>query len=151
MDVYNIQDIPERFFYKKGKFVSPLTLVAEKGWFIVESRDKLPFWENGTGKREAWQNGWHGYDNELMEMRGIFLAYGPDFRSNFRAPPIRSVDVYNVMCTLAGVQPLPNNGSWDRVECMLRNTAALAPLRQWSSCALALTLLSLLAQQIWLL
>lgn len=36
MDVYNIQDIPERFFYKKGKFVSPLTLVAEKGWFIAE-------------------------------------------------------------------------------------------------------------------
>lgn len=36
MHVYNIQDIPDRFFYKKGKFVSPLTLVAEKGWFIVE-------------------------------------------------------------------------------------------------------------------
>lgn len=36
MDVYNIQDIPDRFFYKKGRFVSPLTLVAEKGWFIVE-------------------------------------------------------------------------------------------------------------------
>lgn len=44
---------------------------------VSQSRDKLPFWENGTGKREAWQNGWHGYDNELMEMRGIFLAYGP--------------------------------------------------------------------------
>lgn len=38
MDVYNIQDIPERFFYKKGKFVSPLTLVAEEGWFIAEVR-----------------------------------------------------------------------------------------------------------------
>jgi len=38
MNVYNIQDIPERFFYKKGKFVSPLTLVAEEGWFIVEVR-----------------------------------------------------------------------------------------------------------------
>lgn len=36
MDVYNIEDIPNRFFYKKGKFVSPLTLVAEEGWFIVE-------------------------------------------------------------------------------------------------------------------
>lgn len=36
MHVYNTQEIPDRFFYKKGKFVSPLTLVAEKGWFIVE-------------------------------------------------------------------------------------------------------------------
>ncbi|KAJ7404764.1 Ectonucleotide pyrophosphatase/phosphodiesterase family member 6 [Pitangus sulphuratus] len=151
MDVYNIQDIPNRFFYKKGKFVSPLTLVAEEGWFIVESRDKLPFWENGTGKKEAWQNGWHGYDNELMDMRGFFLAYGPDFRSNYRAPPIRSVDVYNIMCSLAGIQPLPNNGSWSRVECMLRNTAPLAPLPPCSSCALALAVLSLFAKQISLL
>ncbi|NXV40475.1 ENPP6 phosphodiesterase, partial [Uria aalge] len=144
MDVYNVQDIPDRFFYKKGKFVSPLTLVAEEGWFIVESRDKLPFWENGTGRKEAWQNGWHGYDNELMDMRAFFIAYGPDFRTNFRAPPIRSVDVYNVMCSLAGIQPLPNNGSWSRVECMLRNASPSAPL---PACALALALLSLLAER----
>lgn len=68
-----------------------------------------------------------------------------DFRSNFRAPPIRSVDVYNIMCSLAGIQPLPNNGSWSRVECMLRNAAPSAPL---PSCALALALLSLVAEHI---
>ncbi|KYO46124.1 ectonucleotide pyrophosphatase/phosphodiesterase family member 6 [Alligator mississippiensis] len=116
MDVYNKEDIPERFYYKKGKFVSPLTLVADKGWFIAESKEKLPYWENGTGRKEAWQNGWHGYDNELMDMRGFFLAFGPDFKSNYRAPPIRSVDVYNIMCNLAGIKALPNNGSWSRVE-----------------------------------
>lgn len=74
-----------------------------------------------------------------------------DFRSNYRAPPIRSVDVYNIMCSLAGVQPLPNNGSWSRVECMLRNTATLAPLPPCSSCVLALALLSLFTRQISLL
>lgn len=55
------------------------------------------------------------------------------------------------MCSLAGVQPLPNNGSWSRVECMLRNTAPLAPLPPRSSCVLALALLSLFARQISLL
>lgn len=40
MDVYNKEDIPERFYYKKGKFVSPLTLVADKGWFIAEVKCK---------------------------------------------------------------------------------------------------------------
>lgn len=54
---------------------------------VSQSRDKLPFWENGTGKREAWQNGWHGYDNELMEMRGIFLAYGPGTMPPSPSPP----------------------------------------------------------------
>ncbi|XP_006026665.1 ectonucleotide pyrophosphatase/phosphodiesterase family member 6 [Alligator sinensis] len=145
MDVYNKEDIPERFYYKKGKFVSPLTLVADKGWFIVESKEKLPYWENGTGRKEAWQNGWHGYDNELMDMRGFFLAFGPDFKSNYRAPPIRSVDVYNIMCNLAGIKALPNNGSWSRVECMLKNNANLAQLFHWSSCVLALFLFLLFA------
>ena len=36
MRVYNRQNIPERFHYKGGTFVSPLTLVAEPGWFITE-------------------------------------------------------------------------------------------------------------------
>uniref|UniRef100_A0A5F8GBS0 glycerophosphocholine cholinephosphodiesterase n=1 Tax=Monodelphis domestica TaxID=13616 RepID=A0A5F8GBS0_MONDO len=77
MTVYEKEAIPSRFHYKNGKFVSPLTLVADKGWFITQEREKLPFWMNRTGKREGWQRGWHGYDNELMDMRGIFLAYGP--------------------------------------------------------------------------
>lgn len=55
------------------------------------------------------------------------------------------------MCSLAGIQPLPNNGSWSRVECMLRNTAPLAPLPLCGSCTLALALLSLFAEQISLL
>ncbi|XP_013368546.1 PREDICTED: ectonucleotide pyrophosphatase/phosphodiesterase family member 6 isoform X2 [Chinchilla lanigera] len=145
MTVYEKEAIPGRFYYKKGKFVSPLTLVADEGWFITESREMLPFWMNSTGKREGWQRGWHGYDNELMDMRGIFLAFGPDFKSNFRAAPIRSVDVYNIMCNVAGITPLPNNGSWSRVVCMLRSQASLAASVQRHSYVLAFILLFLFA------
>ncbi|XP_070264253.1 glycerophosphocholine cholinephosphodiesterase ENPP6 isoform X2 [Myotis yumanensis] len=144
MTVYEKEAIPSRFYYKKGKFVSPLTLLADEGWFITESRELLPFWMNSTGKRAGWQRGWHGYDNELMDMRGIFLAFGPDFKSNFRAAPIRSVDVYNVMCHAAGIAPLPNNGSWSRVMCMLKSPASAAPRHLPRGLALALTLLLLL-------
>lgn len=42
MGVYAREEIPERFHYKKGKFVSPLTLVAEPGWFIAPVMDNLP-------------------------------------------------------------------------------------------------------------
>ncbi|XP_040150228.2 glycerophosphocholine cholinephosphodiesterase ENPP6 isoform X2 [Ictidomys tridecemlineatus] len=145
MTVYEKEAIPNRFYYKRGKFVSPLTLVADEGWFIAESREALPFWMNSTGRREGWQRGWHGYDNELMDMRGIFLAFGPDFKSNFRAAPIRSVDVYNVMCSMAGITPLPNNGSWSRVVCMLKDLASSASSVQANSCALALILFFLFA------
>ncbi|KAM9377675.1 glycerophosphocholine cholinephosphodiesterase ENPP6 isoform 2-T2 [Pholidichthys leucotaenia] len=120
MNVYSKENVPERFHYKRGKFVSPLTLVAEPGWFITENRSTLPFWKNGSGEAVAWQNGWHGYDNEFLDMRGFFLAAGPDFKKNIRAAPIRSVDIYNLMCWTLGVEPLPNNGSWSRVEYLLK-------------------------------
>ncbi|XP_057205682.1 glycerophosphocholine cholinephosphodiesterase ENPP6-like [Triplophysa rosa] len=122
MNVYKKQEIPDRYHYRNGRFVSTLTLVAEPGWFITENKGKLPFWKNSTGGAEGWQHGWHGYDNEFIDMRGFFLAQGPDFKTNFRAGPIRSVDVYNILCRTLGIEPLPNNGSWSRVESMLRSS-----------------------------
>uniref|UniRef100_A0AAQ5ZZ86 glycerophosphocholine cholinephosphodiesterase n=1 Tax=Amphiprion ocellaris TaxID=80972 RepID=A0AAQ5ZZ86_AMPOC len=135
MRVYARQDIPERFHYKRGKFVSPLTLVAEPGWFITENKTKLPYWKNGSGEPSAWQNGWHGYDNEYLDMRGFFLATGPDFKRNVRAAPIRTVDVYNLMCWTLGVDPLPNNGSWARVEYLLNDSDGLfQSATSWTCC-----------------
>lgn len=66
-----------------------------------------------------------------------------DFKSNFRAAPIRSVDVYNVMCNVTGIAPLPNNGSWSRVLCMLKGQASSAPSVRLSSCVLVSILLLL--------
>lgn len=53
------------------------------------------------------------------------------------------MDVYNVMCNVAGIAPLPNNGSWSRVMCMLKGQASSAPSFLPSGYALALLLLSL--------
>ncbi|XP_057706688.1 glycerophosphocholine cholinephosphodiesterase ENPP6 [Corythoichthys intestinalis] len=146
MHVYAREEIPERFHYKGGKFVAPLTLVAEPGWFIAENKANLPYWKNdSSGQASAWQNGWHGYDNEFRDMGGFFLAAGPDFKQNFRAAPIRSVDVYNVMCRTLGVEPLPNNGSWSRVEKLLNSSPTFhLATTQWT-CYMALlgTLLAL--------
>lgn len=56
-----------------------------------------------------------------------------DFKSGLRAAPIRSVDVYNLMCWTLGVEPLPNNGSWSRVEYLLKSFGALSrPLTVWT-------------------
>ncbi|MBN3301801.1 glycerophosphocholine cholinephosphodiesterase ENPP6 [Amia ocellicauda] len=143
MKVYKKEEIPDRFNYKRGKFVSSLTLVADPGWFITESIEKLPYWENGTDVPTGWQHGWHGYDNEFVDMRGFFLAFGPDFKKNYRAPPMRSVDVYNVMCNNLGIKAQPNNGSWSRVECMLNGVACLARPTLLSIGVLALVLILL--------
>ncbi|XP_038661625.1 glycerophosphocholine cholinephosphodiesterase ENPP6 [Scyliorhinus canicula] len=126
MSVYKKDEIPDQYHYKEGTFVAPITLLADQGWFIVENIQKLPYWANETGGKTGWQHGWHGYDNQLMDMQGFFLAYGPDFRINYKTPPIRVVDVYNVMCHVAGINPLPNNGTWSQVELMLNSNANLA-------------------------
>ncbi|KAF6737361.1 Ectonucleotide pyrophosphatase/phosphodiesterase family member 6 [Oryzias melastigma] len=134
MRVYGQQEVPERFHYRGGRFVSPLTLVAEPGWFISENKAKLPFWNNGS-EASGWQNGWHGYDNEFVDMRGFFLAAGPDFKQNVQAAPIRAVDIYNLMCWTLDVKPLPNNGSWSRVEYLLRSSGGLVQLGScWTCC-----------------
>ncbi|XP_036424532.1 glycerophosphocholine cholinephosphodiesterase ENPP6 [Colossoma macropomum] len=146
MNVYRTYEIPDRFHYKGGRFVSPLTLVADPGWFITENKAKLPYWQNGTGEAEAWQHGWHGYDNEYLDMRGFFLAQGPDFKRNFRAGPIRAVDVYNLMCKTLGIEPLPNNGSWSRVEFMLTGSAGAIQPTLLYTCMLAILSLLLCAQ-----
>uniref|UniRef100_A0A1A8IM61 glycerophosphocholine cholinephosphodiesterase n=1 Tax=Nothobranchius kuhntae TaxID=321403 RepID=A0A1A8IM61_NOTKU len=130
MKVYGRQDIPKRFHYRNGKFVSHLTLVAEPGWFIAENKEKLPFWKNDSGPPSAWQNGWHGYDNQFVDMRGFFLAAGPDFKQNVRAAPIQAVDIYNLMCWTLRVDPLPNNGSWSRVEFLLNSSDDLFQTRK---------------------
>lgn len=43
MHAYGRQEVPERFHFKEGRFVAPLTLVAEPGWFITEVTDDNSF------------------------------------------------------------------------------------------------------------
>ncbi|XP_062855841.1 glycerophosphocholine cholinephosphodiesterase ENPP6 isoform X2 [Trichomycterus rosablanca] len=43
MKVYQTHEIPDRYHYKRGKFVPPLTLVADPGWFITEQYPTCPF------------------------------------------------------------------------------------------------------------
>uniref|UniRef100_A0AAV2MGZ0 glycerophosphocholine cholinephosphodiesterase n=1 Tax=Knipowitschia caucasica TaxID=637954 RepID=A0AAV2MGZ0_KNICA len=142
MQTYTKAGFPERFHYGRGRFVSPLTLVAEPGWFIVQNKSVLPYWRNESeGPARGWQRGWHGYDNQHRDMGGFFLAAGPDFKENVSAAPILSVDVYNLMCRTLGVEPLPNNGSWSRVEALLSSAGPLrtaGPMRWWILCSVLL-------------
>ena len=56
-------------------------------------------------------------------MWSIFFARGPAFREGFESKTFDSVDLYPLMCHLIGIEPLPNNGSFDRVKTMLREFA----------------------------
>lgn len=67
--------------------------------------------------------GAHGFDNRLSNMRPIFIAHGPGVRPGSRVPPFDQVDLYNLITSLAGLKPLPNNGSWDNIAELINEAA----------------------------
>ncbi|CAG5128631.1 unnamed protein product, partial [Candidula unifasciata] len=116
MAVYKKEQIPDRFHYKGGKYVGDILCVADLGWVIAQPlRPGFPQ-KNGQNKR-----GNHGYDNLEADMRGIFYAYGPYFKSSVTVPSLAIVDIYNIMCDVVGILPQPNNGTWSRVTPLLNH------------------------------
>lgn len=111
MSVYKKEDLPERWHYKNHKRVAPIVVVADIGWYILTPNGQhINHYLDGPAK------GYHGYDNAEADMRGIFLAAGPAFKTNFKTGPIRAVDIYQVMCKALGIEPLPHNGAWSTVQ-----------------------------------
>ncbi|ELU15899.1 hypothetical protein CAPTEDRAFT_108158 [Capitella teleta] len=119
MTTYKKEDLPDRFHLKEHYRVAPLVLVADEGYGILRVGGAVAFFSN-PGLDDHDYEGWHGYDNNLEVMRGIFFAYGPDFKSNLQVDGFINVEVYNVMCQVMGVTPAPNNGSLANVCEMFR-------------------------------
>ncbi|GFR66150.1 ectonucleotide pyrophosphatase/phosphodiesterase family member 6 [Elysia marginata] len=106
MQVYRKGEIPDRFFYKNGPFVSRITCVADLGWTILQPLSP-EFPKKGAGDMK----GYHGYDNREVDMRGIFYAYGPYFKPGSRVDHIQAIDPYSVMCDVLDLRPAVNNGT----------------------------------------
>ncbi|XP_022254254.1 ectonucleotide pyrophosphatase/phosphodiesterase family member 6-like [Limulus polyphemus] len=92
--------------------------MADKGYYIQGVQVMGKMFPLGT----KIYTGNHGYDpNSLSDMRGIFYATGTKLKKGYKAPPVKMVDQYNLMCHIIGLEPLPNNGSWDIIRPMLSN------------------------------
>lgn len=57
-----------------------------------------------------FNNGEHGFDNKDMDMKTIFRAVGPSFKSGLEVEPFESIHVYELMCKLLGIVPEANDG-----------------------------------------
>ncbi|KAK4534952.1 hypothetical protein CDCA_CDCA03G0977 [Cyanidium caldarium] len=118
---YTQDSMEERWHLKGSRRVAPVSVLASTGWRLVYDEDAEAA---SRQPRHAW--GDHGYDNIEPKMRALFVADGPTFRRNAgdapdRQPVLRNVDVYEIVCTLLGAQPAPNNGSRDAVAQVLRS------------------------------
>ncbi|XP_058013072.1 ectonucleotide pyrophosphatase/phosphodiesterase family member 7-like [Ahaetulla prasina] len=108
--VYKKEEFPEHFHYAKHERVLPILLYGDPGYVI-------------NGRFILYINkGDHGFDNEAMDMKTIFRAFGPDFKKGYLAEPFDSIHIYPLMCKLLGVQPELNNGSLALTEDMLSSS-----------------------------
>jgi predicted AlkP superfamily pyrophosphatase or phosphodiesterase len=112
MSVYLRDSIPARFDFGRHRRVPPILGLADPGWSIA-SHEFFERW------KELASGGSHGYDHEVRDMQGIFVAAGPAFRKGARVPAFRNVDVYPLLMAALGLPAAPSDGDLSRVRGML--------------------------------
>ncbi len=113
LQVYRKNEIPARLHYQNHRRIAPIIGIADDGWKI-SSRGR-------RNTREGFYiTGEHGYDNQLIAMRAIFIAHGPAFKSALVVEPFQNIHLYNLFCRILGLQPAPNDGDLDSVRVMLK-------------------------------
>ncbi len=109
--VYYLEEIPSYFHFEDNPFISPIVVIADLGWSVVTNRRS-----DYDGK------GNHGYDNNQLDMQGIFLATGPDFKKNYHTGTLWNIDIYPLLCKLFKIFPRKNiDGDLDRIGFILKD------------------------------
>jgi ectonucleotide pyrophosphatase/phosphodiesterase family protein 5 len=113
LQVYRKNEMPARLHYQKHRRIAPIIGIADDGWKISHHgmRNTL---------EGLYTSGEHGYDNQLVAMRAIFIAHGPALKSGLVVEPFQNIHIYNLICRILGLQPAPNDGSIDSVRVMLK-------------------------------
>ncbi|XP_074602035.1 bis(5'-adenosyl)-triphosphatase enpp4-like [Brevipalpus obovatus] len=114
--VYRRDEIPERFRYRHHRRIGELVLVADDHLELC-----VKCW---TKPGKTWGN--HGYDNDLMDLRALFLGHGPDFQVDFEQnESFYNVDLYPLMMRLTNLPRDPrykHNGTFSVTKKFLRQS-----------------------------
>lgn len=109
--IYKRSDIPPEYHYSKSPRIGDFFLLADKKFDLFKERPS-------TDKNypNVWGN--HGWKPSDIDMRPLFMAYGPSFRQDYyHADPFPNIDLFPLMVFLLGLpsEKLPNNGSLSRI------------------------------------
>lgn len=109
IQVWRKEDFPEKYHWKNNHRVGPVIFVANMHY---QQNSKVP---------KTFPYGTHGYLNDYEEMNAFFVAFGPAFKKGYviSTDYIQNIDIYPLMCHILGVDPAPNNGSFDRISIIL--------------------------------
>jgi predicted AlkP superfamily pyrophosphatase or phosphodiesterase len=104
LTVYTPDTVPKRLHFSDNSRITPVIAVADTGWKISSNADTAKHPNRKYG-------GDHGYDNAAPEMRAIFVAAGPAFKSHRTIDAFPNIDVYDLLSHLLNVRPAANDGT----------------------------------------
>lgn len=110
--VYLKEELPEHYHFSDHYRIPEIIMIADVGYTIT-TRDFFEETEN--------MGGTHGFDHEAPEMRTIFIANGPDFKTGETVQPFQNIHIYELMCNVLGLHPAENDGSLEEVKNLLVN------------------------------
>lgn len=151
VDIFTRDEIPDHLHWRDNVNTPPILILARPGVILLRAggnlqrpASSLQLYGGGYDPAritEQTQQGVSGYDPEETDMRGVFMARGPGFHSDGHTyAPIELVDVYQMFCFLLNIDPQTNDGVWDRIRALLRNSSA--PINaNWSILLAALWIL----------
>lgn len=113
--VYYREEIPEYLNFSKSFIIPPILIIAEPGWSLITNREIKKYNNMSEG-------GNHGYDNNYIDMHGIFFAIGPDFKTGYTCGTIQNIDINPLLAELLHIIPNQNiDGKFERIEFLLKN------------------------------
>ncbi|XP_012681906.1 ectonucleotide pyrophosphatase/phosphodiesterase family member 2 [Clupea harengus] len=109
---YLKQHLPKRLHYAYNRRIEDIHIMVERKWHVARKPPER--------KPKCLFSGDHGYDNKINSMQTIFLGYGPSFNFKTKVPAFENIELYNIMCDLLGVKPVPNNGTHGSLNHLLK-------------------------------
>ena len=111
--VYKKEMMPKYYEFSDHPFILPIILIADLGWTIT-NRDLT------VKERMNFGKGNHGYEKDNVDMHGIFIAAGPDFKKGFQTGTLWNIDVYPLLCKLLKIASTKNmDGDIDRIQFLM--------------------------------
>ena len=115
--IYKRSEIPARFRYRNNKRIAPLLVIPKTGWRLT-TRERFEKLKSNGSLNDL--KGSHGYDNEVPEMRALFIGHGEDFKKGIVTKPFSNTDVYEIMCKILKLKPAENDGNAEVADQVLK-------------------------------
>ncbi|RZP30568.1 alkaline phosphatase family protein [bacterium] len=110
-NIYWKNKIPKRFHYRNHVRIPDILVLADEGWSLMP-----------LGHGSYNPKGSHGYDNLLDNMKAIFIANGPSFKSGYKREEFENIHIYPLVAHILGIKPYEKiDGDLETVKDLLSN------------------------------